>query len=73
MDTVIQSLQMTSSMPGAQNLTLIYGLTLGEIAIALPGTAGADTDSGLVSLSSYVQCGFSLPFPISVNVSGLSH
>eukprot|EP00026_Physarum_polycephalum_P003917 Phypoly_transcript_03934.p1 GENE.Phypoly_transcript_03934~~Phypoly_transcript_03934.p1 ORF type:complete len:732 (+),score=110.71 Phypoly_transcript_03934:98-2293(+) len=63
LNTVLQSLQMTTQIEGIQNLTMISELSLNEISMALPGEAGDTTDSGLVAMSSFVISEYQSPFP----------
>ena len=69
LNAVLQSLHMTTMVNGVQNLTLISNLALSEISMNLPGEAGDSTDSGLVTMSSFVVADYQTPFPsININV-----
>lgn len=68
LNEILQSIDLTTTIAGAQGLTLVSGMTLGALFMGLPGTVGDETDSGVVSLSSLVQSAFNPPFPITLNV-----
>lgn len=63
LNTVLQSLHMTTQIDGLQNLTLISSLSLNDIFMNLPGVAGETTDSGIVGMSTFVISEYQSPFP----------
>lgn len=65
---MIQTLQMTTTLSGANNLTLINNISLSNIFMSLPGIAGESSDDGIVNMTSFISSGFHSPFPISLEV-----
>lgn len=71
-NATLQTMHMTTTILGAQNLSLITGMTLEGLSMELPGLPGIPTDSGIVTLASNVQAGFKPPFPITLDIYEVS-